>query len=125
MELKQARNTGDGPLMAFVEVLCYGLQAIRCKNELLSELQKIPAVRSEITAKSFDKTRLIIAAPDVYWKNWRKADEVKRDFDVLIKVKEDLEVLKDAINYSDKLKEKDARFEIDCVSLISQHLRID
>ena len=76
IELKQAGNTGDSPLMALTEAICYGIQVNRCGNELWE------AIRAKNTAiAKFNAIRLILAAPKRYWEYWgyweRGAEQVK------------------------------------------------
>jgi len=60
VELKQADNKNDSPLMALTEAICYGLQLGRCRKKLLAELK----------VEDFKIIRLILAAPSEYWSHW-------------------------------------------------------
>jgi len=59
VELKQAKSPSNTPLMALIEAICYSIQIIRCKSNLPNKHQ------------SFETIRIILAAPEAYWNQWR------------------------------------------------------
>ena len=71
IELKQANNTSDSPLMALTEAICYGIQAVRCREHLL----KASGIKG-VSEKYFNSIRLLLAAPRQYWEYW-KGDKEK------------------------------------------------
>jgi len=66
IELKQATNTGDSPLMALTEAICYGIQAVRCRGSILNDLKE-PSMSTE----HFGRIRLMLVAPRQYWEHWK------------------------------------------------------
>lgn len=74
IELKQAANRGNSPLMALVEGICYGLQLWRCRKafRVESEGLVLPLKAKEFALKPahFQKLNLTIAAPRQYWSHW-------------------------------------------------------
>jgi hypothetical protein len=71
VELKNAKNHSDSPLIALTEAICYGLQALRCKKHLL-ECDKLSD-----KAYAFAHIRLTILAPASYWKYWCGGDNAE------------------------------------------------
>lgn len=67
IELKNADNTGDSPLMALTEAVCYALQILRCKDALLRELRVSRPAETEMI---FRKINLHLMAPERYWNLW-------------------------------------------------------
>src|SRR5712691_3754991 len=61
IELKQANNKGDSPLMAMTEAICYGIQAIRCRGFLLKQPKLIAKL---VPTEHLKRIRLIVAAPN-------------------------------------------------------------
>ena len=62
IELKNARNHHCSPLLMLSQAICYGLQALRCKNLLTNafpELKEWPGT-----------VELVLAAPRSYWGYW-------------------------------------------------------
>lgn len=88
IELKQASNKMDSPLMALTEVICYALQVARCKKYMASELT--PALRMKnLPEPSSEQIELVIAAPGGYWKEWcgspdGPSDETKEAMEAVI-----------------------------------------
>lgn len=78
IELKDADNTGDSPLMALTEGICYALQILRCKNALLGELFALPAILEgtgrvkpfSSAETDFRNINIRLAAPKAYWDLW-------------------------------------------------------
>lgn len=86
IELKQASNTNNSPLMALVEGICYGLQLWRCSKELSREsrdtAKRLNDPRFELAPEHFNVMQIIIAAPSQYWDYWdcpNGGDEVVKD----------------------------------------------
>ncbi len=89
IELKQANNTSDSPLMALTEAICYGIQAIRCREHLLKESG---IKKKGESGKYFNSIRLLLAAPRQYWKTWgwNKEEMVKPMWYIVSQVNEAL-----------------------------------
>jgi hypothetical protein len=66
IELKQATNTSDSPLMALTEAICYGIQVVRCRDSILIDLKE-PSMSRE----HFGRIRLMLVAPHQYWRHWK------------------------------------------------------
>jgi hypothetical protein len=97
IELKQAANTGNSPMMALVEGICYGLQLWRCRKafRVESEGLALPMKAKEFALKPahFKTLNITIAAPDEYWIYWQctgdQAKEVMKKMEqILAKVSE-------------------------------------
>jgi hypothetical protein len=73
IELKKAGNTGDSPLLALTEALCYALQTLRCKKDLL----KYKPLEGKQTL--FAQINLTLLAPGRYWDYWCERDKLDRD----------------------------------------------
>lgn len=71
IELKQAGNKSDSPLLALVELICYALQLKRCEQYLRCEMPTL-------TEGHFQNVRLIIAAPEGYWHHWLTEENQKK-----------------------------------------------
>lgn len=70
VELKKTHDKGtDSPLFAVIEVLCYGIQWFRCKENFEYELNN-----------SSEQIKLSVATPENYWGDWIKTDETKKSF---------------------------------------------
>jgi hypothetical protein len=74
IELKQAGNQKDSPLMAFTEGICYTLQLLRNWAGIKGELMKFGH-----TMESLENINIIIAAPKGYWEHWAKSDKIKTE----------------------------------------------
>lgn len=59
LELKCA--TGENPLMGLVEGICYAIQAVRCKTQLIEE------ARGRLDSQDFEFIAIVIAAPAQYF----------------------------------------------------------
>ena len=74
IELKQANNTNNSPLMALVEGICYGLQLWRCQKAFRVESAALArssnAEEFKLQPAHFDILNLTIAAPKLYWSRW-------------------------------------------------------
>jgi hypothetical protein len=70
IELKQAGNRTDSPLMALTEAICYGLQAIRCEESLMGEYSTQLGQNC-----AFENLELKIVAPNAYWRHWHGEGE--------------------------------------------------
>jgi hypothetical protein len=81
IELKQANNKSDSPLMAMTEAICYGIQVVRCRDYLLenSVLKK-----ESVSSEHFDAIRLILTAPHAYWKYWKWDDRLVKPMSNII-----------------------------------------
>lgn len=108
VELKQASNHADSPLMAFIEAICYGLQLVRCSKALRNELED-----NGISAWQPTKVSLKIAAPENYWKHWlgnlSQLDEVEKSFGVIL----------DAVNVGARKRDF---FDVSCLMLRRDNL---
>src|SRR5207253_26236 len=71
IELKKAKNKSDSPLMALTEAICYGIQAVRCQDYLVSDPHLI---EKSVFKAHFKSIRLILAAPNAYWISWNWND---------------------------------------------------
>lgn len=60
IELKRADNTSDTPLMALTETICYAIQLVRCRKSFDGEFKR----------DDWRTMRLVLAAPETYWRNW-------------------------------------------------------
>ena len=68
IELKQATNTGDSPLMALTEAICYGIQLVRCRDSLLND----PILKEHsVSVEHFRSIRVMLVAPRQYWRHWK------------------------------------------------------
>ena len=76
IELKQAKNTSNSPLMALVEGICYGLQLWRCRNAILKEGK---GAGLKLRPDDFKTLNLTIAAPEKYWHYWQCTGEQAKD----------------------------------------------
>ena len=78
IELKQASNANNSPLMALIEGICYGLQLWRCRVEFSKEsrdtAKRLEDSRFELKLDDFKTLQLTIAAPRDYWKSWGCTD---------------------------------------------------
>jgi hypothetical protein len=68
IELKKANNKSDSPLMALTEAICYGIQAVRCRDYLLKNSVLMEKL---VSPRHFETIRLILAAPHPYWEYWK------------------------------------------------------
>ena len=73
IELKKANNTGDSPLLALTEAICYALQTLRCKKHLLKDK------KLEGQPNAFAQINLMLLAPASYWRYWGERDGLDRD----------------------------------------------
>ena len=78
IELKDTDNTGDSPLMALTEALCYGLQILRCKTDILRELR---ISRPTVNESAFEKINLRLMAPEQYWHVWLKTPSLRSEIE--------------------------------------------
>ncbi len=102
IELKQADNHNDSPLMGFIELICYGIQIIKCKNNMLKELSE---QNNNINDKSFNFIKLILASPDAYYKYWNFNDENKISFGKIIS------------SINEETIKRNTTFGIDCICI--------
>jgi hypothetical protein len=82
IELKDADNTGDSPLMALTEAICYALQMLRCKTDILRELGEW---RVTVNESYFAKINLRLMAPEQYWQFWFKASSPRPELEGRLK----------------------------------------
>jgi hypothetical protein len=76
VELKRARNKTDSPLMALIEVICYAIQIIRSRDFLIQDLRL--AAEGLCSRHDFREIRMVLAAPDKYWRNWILQEHVRK-----------------------------------------------
>lgn len=99
IELKQAKNTGDSPMMALTEAICYGIQAIRCRDFLLKD----PDLKKKaVSAEQFKRIRLILGAPEKYWKDWKWDDSLVAPMENIVAQVNEVLAAKNAILLFDK-----------------------
>lgn len=106
VELKRGKGS-DSPLMAFAEAVCYGLQLIRCKNDLIPELKAIGV--------DWDGARpvhLILAAPETYWKSWIGPDALNGGVDHLLGQFESLVAAVNQVLEEDKMPRLKLRLNV-------------
>lgn len=88
IELKQSISPSNSPLIALIELFCYGIQLLKCKSDISKEI--IQSNGQYIEEHLFENINLIIAAPVTYWKYWGfediKKNEIKDDFNKLIEI---------------------------------------
>lgn len=88
VELKKADGS-NSPVEALVQSICYLCQLSRCweyltKTKEAASLQDIPWNRSSV--------RLILAAPDAYWKKWKfRQDDAKNMLKIVKSVRDALD----------------------------------
>lgn len=80
VELKNARNTTDSPLLALIEAICYGMQTLRCSDSLL-EAEGLGADKD-----TFRRIDITLVAPNSYWAYWSVPDleELRKTCEPLI-----------------------------------------
>ena len=88
IELKQSNSPSNSPLFALVELLCYGIQLLKCKTNISKEMiQKNDQIIEE---HYFNNINLLIAAPEMYWNYWgfvgNKKIEIKDYFNKLLEI---------------------------------------
>lgn len=88
IELKQSNSPSNSPLMALVELFCYGIQLLKCKSDISKEIKQSNG--QNIEEHLFKIINLIIAAPMAYWKYWdfetANNNEIKDDFKKLLEI---------------------------------------
>jgi len=77
IELKQSNSPSNSPLLALIELLCYGIQLMKCKTNISKEM--IQKNGMFIEEHYFNITNLIIAAPEMYWNYWGYVDNNKNE----------------------------------------------
>jgi hypothetical protein len=65
--------------MAMTEAICYGIQAVRCRDYLLPVLEE-----KSVSMEHFETIRLILAAPQAYWEYWKWADALVEPMERII-----------------------------------------
>lgn len=71
IELKKAGNTGDSPLMALIEAICYGIQVNRCGDHFRHSFDTAAKAKNTQVQGKLEAIRLILAAPKGYWDYWK------------------------------------------------------
>lgn len=94
VELKKANNTGDSPLMALTEAICYALQTLRCRENLLNEAPTLND-RKAFARKAFEQINLTLLAPADYWLYWGKSSNLDQ---VLRTISETLQPIVNRVN---------------------------
>lgn len=76
IELKQANNKNNSPLLALVELICYGIQFIKSQEFILKEMK-------ELDNEYFNRIGLFMVAPEKYWKYWQ-IDTIKNRIEDIV-----------------------------------------
>jgi len=76
IELKKASNEDNSPLLALVELICYGIQFIKSKEFIQSEMEKLDD-------EYFNRIGLFLVAPEKYWGYW-KIDTIKNRLEDIV-----------------------------------------
>jgi hypothetical protein len=85
VELKNGKNHGDSPLMALVESICYATQLVRCKRYFTKEVHNLAGeLKFDDVVDHFKVIKLVIAAPEAYWKHWGEPAEIEPEMQVIV-----------------------------------------
>lgn len=125
IEIKDA-DGGDSPLMAFIELVCYGIQILRSKQYLMKEAFSKgdgcpPCIFSE---HCFEQIGLNMAAPQDYWKKWLREPRSRKQLsqETLEEKKSKLSVIfQNIIDSINKTEGLGAQFSFSLQTITAEH----